>query len=271
MVRRSAGAENGPKRSRLRPNFKFLAGQSTSKLIEHYLSVAQELAHPLSLRALNTVVRSNQGIYFLLGPLTRKTGSPDRDIGLVVMDLYATLTTTYQLLPRQPGSKLSRATLQFSKVWKRAGLARGAQPLPILTAVRRAPPNEPVVEPHADSSISKVQPPERAMKQHGSNLSTILPSCGQSHSPRNSQDNLDSSLANGFFQWMEISPLEISNADVETYTPTWSWGQLSNLGSPSIAALNNRLPSFSRNAPVRQQGLSPATYLLCWLQFQKAP
>lgn len=201
------------------------AGQSTSKLIQHYLSVARELAHPLSLRALNTVVRSSQGIYFLLGPLIRKTGSPSRDIGLVVMDLYATLTTTYQFLSRQPGSKLSRATLQFSKVWKRAGLVHGTEPMPILTAVRRAPPNEPGVEPHADSSISKGQPPERAMKQHESNLSTIIPSLGQSHFPPNSRDYLDSSLANGFFQWMEISPLEIGNADVQAYIPTWSWGR----------------------------------------------
>lgn len=201
------------------------AGQSVSKLIQHYLSVARELAHPLSLRALNTVVRSSQGIYFLLGPLVRKTGSPGRDIGLVVMDLYATLTTTYQFLSRQPGSKLSRAALQFSKVWKRASLAHGAEPMPILTAVRRAPPNEPGVEPHADSSISKGQPPERAMKQHESDLSTMIPFNGQNHSPPNFHDNLDSSLPNGFFQWMEISPVEVGNADIKSYIPTWSWGR----------------------------------------------
>lgn len=229
------------------------AGQSTSKLMQHYFSVARELAHPLSLRALNTVVRSSQGIYFLLGPLIRKTGSPGRDIGLVVMDLYATLTTTYQFLSRQPGSKLSRATLQFSKVWKRAGLAHGVEPMPILTAVRRAPPNEPGVEPHADSSISKGQPPERAMKQHESILSTIVPSRGQSHSPPSSQDNLDSSLANGFFQWMEISPLEIGNADLGAYIPTWSWGRAFQSGK-SI----NRCPEQSLSLILGQCTSAPA-------------
>lgn len=202
-----------------------LAGQSISKLTQHYISVARELAHPLSLRALDTVARSSQGIYFLLGPLIRKTNSPGRDVGLVVMDLYATLTTSYQFLSRQPGSKLSRATLQFSKVWKRAGLDHGAEPMPILTAVRRAPPNEPGVEPHADSSISKGRPPERAMKQHESNLSTIIPPDKQTPSPLTPEHDLDSSLANGFFQWMEISPIEIGNADNQAYIPTWSWGR----------------------------------------------
>lgn len=201
------------------------AGQSTSRLTQHYFTVARELAHPLSLHALDTVARSSQGIYFLLGPLIRKAGSPGRDTGLVVMDLYATLTTTYQFLSRQHGSKLSRATLQFSKVWKRAGLDHGAEPIPILTAVRRAPPNEPGVERHADSSISKGQPPERAMKQHESNLSTIIPSSAQTHSPSTSHDDLDSSLANGFFQWIEISPIEVGNADIKAYIPTWSWGR----------------------------------------------
>ncbi|KAJ0117355.1 hypothetical protein J7T55_003769 [Diaporthe amygdali] len=96
------------------------AEQSILRLTQHYLAVARELAHPLSLHALDTVARSSQGIYFLLGPLIRKVNSPSRDIGLVVMDL---------------------------------------------------------------------------------------------------------SLANGFFQWMEISPVEIGNTDNRSYIPTWAWGR----------------------------------------------
>lgn len=229
------------------------AGQSVSKLIQHYFSVAQELTHPLSLRALNTVVRSSQGVYFLLGPLIRKTASPGRDIGLVVMDLYATLTTAYQFLSRQLGAKLSRATFQFSKVWKRAGLDQGTEPMPILTAVRRAPPNEPGVEPHADSSISRGRPPERAMKQHEFPLSTNFSPYEKTTFPPNAQHVLDSSLGNGFFQWIEISPLEVGNTDIQAYIPTWSWGRAFQSGK-SI----NRCPEQSLSLILGQCTSAPA-------------
>lgn len=109
-------------------------GQSTSKLVQHYLSVARELAHPLSLHALNTVARSSQGIYFLLGPLIRKTASPGRDIGLVMMDLYATLTTTYQFLSRQPDRNSVGPPCSFQK-------SGNAQVLiPGLSQCRSSPP-----------------------------------------------------------------------------------------------------------------------------------
>lgn len=229
------------------------SGQSVSKLIKHYFSVARELTHPLSLRALNTVARSSQGVYYLLGPLIRKTGSPGRDIGLVVMDLYATLTTTYQFLSRQPGAKLSRATFQFSRVWKRAGFDQGAEPMPILTAVRRAPPNEPGVEPHADSSISRGRPPERAMKQHESPLSTNISLHKKTTIPPNDEHTLDSSLGNGFFQWIEISPVEVGNADIQAYVPTWSWGRAFQSGK-SI----NRCPEQSLSLILGQCTSAPA-------------
>lgn len=229
------------------------AEQSILRLTQHYLSVARELAHPLSLHALDTVARSSQGIYFLLGPLIRKTNSPGRDIGLVVMDLYATLTTTYQFLSRRPRSKLSRATFQFSKVWKRARLSHGAEPMPILTAVRRAPLNEPGVEPHADSSISKGRPPERAMRQHESTINTTIPRHKQPRSPKNPHDELDSSLANGFFQWMEISPVEIGSTDNRSYIPTWAWGRTFQSGK-SI----NRCPEQSLSLILGQCTSAPA-------------
>lgn len=209
------------------------AKQDISKLLKHYLSVAEELSHPLSIRALNTVARSSQGVYFLVGPLVRKAKSGN--IGLVVMDLYATLTTTYQFLSRKPGAKLSRATFQFSKVWQRARLDQAAEPMPLLTAVRKAPPNETGVEPHADSSISKGRPPTRALDQHEMQLPHLLPphlrriAIASKSLPDLAEDDefvvMDSSLANGFFQWFEISPLEIGNTDFQGYIPTWAWGR----------------------------------------------
>lgn len=209
------------------------AEQDISKLLKHYLSVAEECSHPLSIQALNTVARSSQGVYFLVGPLVRKAKSGN--IGLVVMDLYATLTTTYQFLSRKPGAKLSRATFQFSKVWQRARLDQAAEPMPLLTAVRKAPPNETGVEPHADSSISKGRPPTRALDQHEMQLPHLIPShlrrteiVPKSISKLGEDEEavvLDSSLTNGFFQWLEISPLEIGNTDFQGYIPTWAWGR----------------------------------------------
>jgi len=97
--------------------------QGFSRLIRHYLSMAGDLAHPLSINAMNTVVRSRKGIYFLIGPLVRKVRSGV--IGLGIMDLFGTLTTAYQFLSREPGASLSRASFQFSKAWSRAGIDKG--------------------------------------------------------------------------------------------------------------------------------------------------
>ncbi len=116
-------------------------------------AVASELAHPMSVHALDTVARSSRGVYFLLGP-DRKAQAGI--VGLGIMDLYATLTTTYQFLSREPRARLSRASFQFSKVWSRSGVSTAAEPMPIFTAVRVAPQDAPGVRPHTDSSLSKV-------------------------------------------------------------------------------------------------------------------
>jgi phospholipase A2 len=209
-----------------------IANHDISKLIGHYLSIAKELAHPMSLHAFNTVVRSSKGVCFLIGPLVRKVRSGI--IGLGVMDLYGTLTTTYQFLSRQPGARLSRATFQFSKVWTRSGIDQGIEPMPIFTAVRRAPKDSSGVKPHTDSSLSRGQPPKRALTQHQTKVSDAIlhhqnpraaqlkPNLPPDHGP---VEPLDSSLTKGFFQWFEISPLEVGSPDVQGYIPTWSWGR----------------------------------------------
>ncbi|KAE8445076.1 hypothetical protein EG329_013791 [Mollisiaceae sp. DMI_Dod_QoI] len=211
-----------------------IANHDISRLMQHYISVAKEVAHPMSLHAIDTVVRSSKGVYFLIGPLMRKVRSGI--IGLGIMDLYGTLTTTYQFLSRVPGARLSRATFQFSKVWTRSGIDKGVEPMPIFTAVRRAPKDSFGVIPHTDSSLSRGQPPERALTQHQTKVSNAFAGL-QSQTPRNlhfkpiasryrdQADASDSSLAKGFFQWFEISPLEIGSPDIHTYIPTWSWGR----------------------------------------------
>ena len=204
-----------------------IANHDVSKLIKHYLTISRESAHPMSLYALETVVRSRKGVYFLIGPLLRKVRSGI--IGLGIMDLYGTLTTTYQLLSREPSAQLSRATFQFSKVWIRSGIDKGLEPMPIFTAVRRAPKDSTGVKPHTDSSLSKGQPPTRALSQHQTSVFPSLQLQDSSHMhvrPSTLQTGTpDSSLAKGFFQWFEISPLEVGSPDMNGYIPTWSWGR----------------------------------------------
>ncbi|KAI9155548.1 Cytosolic phospholipase A2 [Paramyrothecium foliicola] len=195
-----------------------IAYQDVARLTQHYLSMAKELAHPMSVLALNTVARSSKGVYFLIGPLVRK--AQNNIIGLSVMDLYATLTTTYQFISREPRARLSRATFQWSKVWKRSGIDRGLEPMPFLTAVRKAPKNSTGVKPHTDSSISKGQPPELALAQHQMPVADAL----MSRRPRKMQ-RADSYVPPGFFQWFEVSPLEIGSPDARGYIPTWAWGR----------------------------------------------
>ena len=214
--------------------FYTIGNHNIKRLIRHYLAVAKELSHPMSIHALDTVVRSSKGVYFLIGPLVRKVRSGI--IGLGIMDLYGTLATTYQLLSREPRARLSRATFQFSKVWSRSGIDKGIEPMPIFTAVRRAPKDSTGVKPHTDSSLSKGQPPTRALTQHQTKLPklVLVPQIGISRAtyskpapPQNigESDTPDSSMANGFFQWFEISPLEVGCPDVQRYIPTWSWGR----------------------------------------------
>lgn len=203
-----------------------IANQSISVLIAHYLSVSKEVTHPLSVRALDTVVRSSKGVCFLIGPLIRKVESGI--IGLGIMDLYGTLVTTYQFLSRKPGARLSRASFQFSKIWKRAGIDKSLQPLPILTALRRAPKSSLGVKPHTDSSLSKGRPPARALTQHQMNESPPVDAVKQKmRSVQNTNREKKEAVTStkGFFQWFEATPLEIGCTDTNSYIPTWSWGR----------------------------------------------
>jgi phospholipase A2 len=205
-----------------------VAKHDFARLLRHYPLMAGDLAHPLSIRGLNTVVRSKRGVYFLIGPLVRKVRSGI--IGLGIMDLFGTLTTAYQFLSREPGASLSRATFQFSKVWTRSGIDKGLEPMPLFTAVRRAPKNASGVKPHIDSSLSKGQPPTRALEQHQTNFPSLQHQTSPElrSSSNHSQDRLEKpehSFAKGFFQWFEISPLEIGSSQAQGYIPTWSWGR----------------------------------------------
>ncbi|WFD32221.1 phospholipase A2 [Malassezia sp. CBS 17886] len=144
-----------------------VASCSTDVLVAHLLAMAHEETHPMSISAMDRIARSSRGIYYLLAPLLRKVQS--RSMSCRIMDFYATLFLSYQFLPRplalfgtehsyngpqphrattvdgtrapgmqyEPSEGLSRKSFQWSKVWQRARLDEGAEPMPILTGVRR--------------------------------------------------------------------------------------------------------------------------------------
>ncbi|KAH7157303.1 acyl transferase/acyl hydrolase/lysophospholipase [Dactylonectria estremocensis] len=194
-----------------------IARHDATRLTQHYMSMAEELMHPMSISAMDKVVRSTRGVYFLIGPLVRKAQSSI--IGLGIMDLYATLITTYQFLSREPGASLSRATFQLSKMWTRSGIDKGDEPMPIFTAVRRAPKDSFGVKANRDSSISKGQPPAQSMAQHHADyLEFPVSQQPKSETSRNGPSR-------GLFQWFEISPLEVGCRDLQRFVPTWAWGR----------------------------------------------
>ncbi|OBS24465.1 hypothetical protein FPOA_05007 [Fusarium poae] len=184
-----------------------IARHNISKLVDHYMTVASELAHPMSIYALDKVARSKRGTYFLIGPLVSK--AQKSIIGLSVMDLYSTLTATYQLLSREPKGRLSRATFQWSKIWLRSGINEAVEPMPILAAVRRVPKYSYEVKPVSAKSTT-VQNDTTARD------SNLIHSRFEAKPKSNSRK---------FFQYFEISPLEIGSPDLNRYVPTWSWGR----------------------------------------------
>ncbi|RGP77108.1 phospholipase a2 [Fusarium longipes] len=188
-----------------------IARHDISKLVDHYMTVASELAHPMSIYALDKVARSKRGLYFLIGPLVSK--AQKSIIGLSVMDLYSTLTATYQLLSREPKGRLSRATFQWSKIWHRSGIDKGLEPMPILAAVRRVP--------RYSYEAKTISAKARAIQSNNAvqdlnpirNRSAVISSSVSKSRPRK------------LFQYFEISPLEIGSPDLSRYVPTWSWGR----------------------------------------------
>ncbi|SCV48303.1 related to phospholipase A2, cytosolic [Fusarium fujikuroi] len=188
-----------------------IARHDIQRLIDHYLTVASELAHPMSIHALNMVARSKRGVYFLIGPLVSK--AQKSIIGLGIMDLYSTLTATYQLLSREPKGRLSRATFQWSKIWQRSGTDKGLEPMPLLATVRRVPKYSYECKTiSAKARDAKKQPTSRQLDTvEGTDQPNVTASVNRRPKKR--------------FQYFEISPLEIGSPDLNRYVPTWAWGR----------------------------------------------
>ena len=217
-----------------------IAKCSTDVLVAHLLAMAHEEAHPMSLQAMDRIARSSHGIYYLLGPLLRK--SRNKSLQCRIMDFYATLVLSYQFLPRplslfgtdysyngpssdrepslqehsmwtkyEPSEGLSRKSFQWSKVWKRAHIDEGLQPIPIMTGVRR------VWRPHSKAEVAVV---EQAP--------------GVERAP----------LVGSGYDWYEISPLELGCRNIGAWIPTWAYGRAFENGTSTHRAPEEMLASI---------------------------
>lgn len=207
-----------------------VAQQDPDALLQHYKDVADEAVHPMSRGALDVVARSPKGVYFLLAPLLTKLR--DGFVGIGIMDMYATLTSSYQLLSRSPHARprLSRSAFAFSKMWQSAGIANGKAPMPIFTSVRimhrvaTSEKNGKLQFETKDASLSKPLPPSE-------------------------EDRFSKTL----FQWWEMNPLEVGSSDESAWVPTWSYGR----GFVSGQSVSNS-PEISLSMLLGQATSAPA-------------
>lgn len=156
--------------------------------------------------------------------------------------MYATLMTTYQLLSRSciASVKLSKSTLQFSKLWHRLRMHEGKVPMPIFTAVRVRRRNDAIAKDIADEE-------------------TLASSEGYSHSSQ--EENADKARRKAFppsnnlirYQWWEMNPLEIGSSDEGVWIPSWSYGRTFDSGQSITTA-----PEISMSLLLGQVTSAPA-------------
>lgn len=158
--------------------------------------------HPLSPDAIRALLGSAGGDYETLGPLVQKSKS---GLHTVPMDLYAVFTTGYLFMQDspaiQPGSGAAAAAEPecHRPWWKwthaQSCLRDGAEPLPILTAIRHERPWKDWVDeshPFADANPRS--------KEH--------------------QEAVDA-----WWQWFEITPFEVGCDELGAWCPTWGFGR----------------------------------------------
>lgn len=182
-----------------------------SRVIEH---CKKRLSphHPLSPDAIQILLGSARGDYETLGPLIQKRLS---GLHAVPMDLYAVFTTGYLFMQADPslqplGSAESEIPGSHRAWWKWTSatqhLASGAEPMPILTAIRHERPWKDWVDeahPFADAN------PKSAEHQQA---------------------------VDAWWQWFEITPFEIGCDELQAWCPTWGFGRSFALGK-SVKAL----------------------------------
>lgn len=157
--------------------------------------------HPLSGNAIRTILSSPGGARVTLGPLIQKSKS---GLATVAMDLYSVFTTGWIFFQDDPadhpGGHAKREVAGYQKSWFRWSSAReyldhGAEPLPIITAIRHERPWK-----------------DWSDKEH--------PFKEPDHAAGDHADAVDA-----WFQWFEASPYEVGCDEIEAWVPTWGFGR----------------------------------------------
>jgi phospholipase A2 len=185
------------------------ADTTWGQAIEHCKEILSP-HHPLSPEAIRATLDAPGGAYATLGPLVEKHKS---GLTTVAMDLYSVFTTGH-LFKKKQATLNSTHSFHKPHVASKAGenhgwykwtaasqfLEGGAQPLPILTAIRHERPWKDWVD--QEHPFSE---PDHMADQH-----------------KEAND--------AWFQWFEMTPYEIGCDELEAWVPTWGFGRPFDLG-----------------------------------------
>jgi cytosolic phospholipase A2 len=158
--------------------------------------------HPLSPEAVQQVLSLPHGDYQTLGPLIQKHAS---GLHNVAMDLYAVFTTGHLFAEEHdpmmhPGGTAEAEIPGRQKGWwkwteAQQYLRNGAEPLPILTAIRHERPWKDWAD--SEHPFASEDP---TTKEH-------------------------QSAADAWFQWFEMTPYEVGCDELQAWVPTWGFGR----------------------------------------------
>ena len=167
-----------------------LGGQRFDKILEHLKNrIGVHIAFPPEALKLLTTAPTNK--YLLSGIIEKLKGDPNANYGIV--DLYGILLAARLLVPR---GELGVNDLDLKLSNQRSYLLKGAQPLPIYTAVRHEIPLEEVESEHEKSSgVSVSAATKEKAKQEA------------------------------WFQWFEFTPYELWCEEFDAGIPSWGIGR----------------------------------------------
>jgi phospholipase A2 len=160
--------------------------------------------HPLSVEAIHSVLSSPDGPYAILGPLVQKQHSGLKIEPADFLAVFLTGQIFFQEKPEAPAASQNQVInrddggshynwLKLTDCQKH--LRGGAEPLPIFTAIRHERPWQDWVDPKHPFNNAFTRAEET------------------------------SGVVDAWFQWFEITPLEIGCDEIEAWIPAWSFGR----------------------------------------------
>ncbi|KIX00994.1 uncharacterized protein Z518_10060 [Rhinocladiella mackenziei CBS 650.93] len=180
-------------------------GASMQRVIEH---CKKRLSphHPLSPEAIRELLNAPGGPAKTLGPIVQKRRS---GLHTVAMDLYSVFTTGYLFLLHDPslnppGAKgsvtVKKEVAGYHEDWYKWTSANrylqdGSEPLPILTAIRHERPWKDWVD--KEHPFNDADPDTKEHEE----------------------------AEDAWFNWFEISPIEVGCDELEAWVPTWAFGR----------------------------------------------